>query len=202
MATEDRIGRELRRYQLAMRMVAHEARTQTICDFTGLTRERTKTLRREWNVAPEARHRGPSPTSLAVFFRSSRIRSEASSLAVFCRILGVVSSVRIGDAARFLPSLDCGERLCDVFEAYRTHFPKSEVGFEQIVLLATALAQGDVLALGNCASCGGIILMDQLAVGRRLCSQCHRNSDPDPLSSASSGGGPEDLAETTEKGGE
>lgn len=202
MVTEDRIGRELRRYQLAMRMVAHEARTQTICDFTGLTRERTKTLRREWSVAPEARHRGPSPTSLALFFRSARIRSEASSLAVFCRILGVISSARIVDAARVLPSLDCGERLCEVFEAYRTYFPKSEISFEQIVLLATALAQGDVLALGNCASCGGIILMDQLAVGRKLCSHCHRNSDPDPLGSASSGGGPEDVDETTEKGSE
>jgi hypothetical protein len=185
-----------------MRMVAHEARTQTICDFTGLTRERTKTLRREWNVGPEARHRGPSPTSLALFFRSARIRSEASSLAVFCRVLGVISSARIVDAARVLPGLDCGERLCEVFEAYRTYFPKSEISFEQIVLLATALAQGDVLALGNCANCGGIILIDQLAVGRKVCSECHRNSDADPLDSASTGAGPGDVAETTEKGGE
>lgn len=89
-AMQDRIGRERRRYQLAMRMVAHQARTQTICDFTGLTRERTKTLRREWNVSSDERRRGPSPTSLSVFFRSSRWRSEASSIAVFCRVLDAV----------------------------------------------------------------------------------------------------------------
>ena len=39
---EDRIGRELRRNQLATRMVSHKARTQTICDYTGLARERIK----------------------------------------------------------------------------------------------------------------------------------------------------------------
>jgi hypothetical protein len=48
---EDRIGRELRRNQLATRMVSHKAHTQTICDYTGLARERIKTLRRDWPVA-------------------------------------------------------------------------------------------------------------------------------------------------------
>jgi Flagellar transcriptional activator (FlhC) len=173
-AMQDRIGRELRRYQLAMRMVAHQARTQTICDFTGLTRERTKTLRREWNVSSDERRRGPSPTSLSVFFRSSRWRSEASSIAVFCRVLDAVPAERMPDAARRLPSLDRGERLCDVFEAYRTYFPKSAISFEQIVLLATALAQGEVVQLECCTSCSGTILVDRLAASPHQCSQCHK----------------------------
>ena len=72
---EDRIGRELRRDQLALRMIAHRARRQTICNFAGLTREKIKTLRREWHVKSEGRRRGPSPSLLSAFFRSARMRS-------------------------------------------------------------------------------------------------------------------------------
>jgi hypothetical protein len=169
---QDRIGRDLRRYQLAMRLVAHEARTGTICDWTGITRERLKTLRRDWGVPAESRHRGPSPTSLNVFFRSPRARSEASLLAMLCRIMGVVTSARLPDAARLLPNLDHGERLCDAFEAYRACVPESSMAFEQGVLLALALAQGETLDLGHCRNCEAVMLIDRLAVGARLCSYC------------------------------
>jgi hypothetical protein len=175
---EDRIGRELRRQQLATRMVSHRARTQTICDYTGLARERIKTLRREWNVASDQRHRGPSPSSVSVFFRSARVRSEASVLAVLCRLLGAVRSEPIPDAARCFPNLERGERLCDVYEAFRTFFPTSEVSFEQIVLLAVGMAQGDVLRLEQCRGCDAVILADRLAASQRLCSRCHREEAP------------------------
>lgn len=174
---EDRIGRDLRRYQLAIRLVTHEARTGTICDWTGLTRERLKTLRREWGIPTGTRHRGPSPTSVSVFFRSPRARSEASLLAMLCRMMGAVSSTRMPDAARMLPSLDRGERLCDAFEAFRVCLPESQVEFEQVVLLALALAQGDALELGHCKNCDAIILIDRLAVGGSICSFCHRDAD-------------------------
>jgi hypothetical protein len=173
---DDRIGRDLRRYQLAMRLVAHEARTGTICDWTGLTRERLKTLRREWGIPMETRHRGPSPTSVSVFFRSPRVRSEASLLAMLCRMMGAVSSTRMPDAARLLPSLDRGERLCDAFEAFRVCLPESPIEFEQVVLLALALAQGDALELGHCRNCDAVMLVDRLAVGARICSFCHRST--------------------------
>jgi hypothetical protein len=109
---EDRIRRDLRRYHLAMRLIAHQARTGTICDWTGLTREKLKTLRRDWGVPQEARHRGPSPSSLAPFFRSPRVRSEASSIAILCCALGAVPRGKVSNAARVLPNLDRGERLC------------------------------------------------------------------------------------------
>lgn len=192
----DRIGRDLRRYQLAMRLITHEARTGTICDWTGLTRERLKSLRREWGVPPESRHRGPSPTSLSVFFRSPRARSEASVIAMLCRMMGAVSSVRIPDAARFLPSLDRGERLCDAFEAFRAYVPESPIEFEQVVLLALALAQGDALELGRCKNCEGLILIDRLAVSRSVCSYCRRNAGEEALSTQAVSGA--DLASPAE----
>ncbi len=185
---EDRIGRDLRRYQLARRLIAHGARTQTIVDWTALTRQRLKTLRREWRVPPEERHRGPSPTALSVFFRSPRMRSEAASLSVLCRILGAVPSQRIPNAARHLPNLGGGERLCDVFEAYRTYFPSSEIGFEQLVLLALGLAQREAIELGNCKTCDGMILIDRLAVSRRICSHCQRIGGHEPSAAQSATG--------------
>jgi hypothetical protein len=173
----DRIGRELRRWQLAIRMLSHQARTQAICDFTGLARERIKTLRREWSVPKEDRHRGPAPSSLSPFFRSSRTRSEVSTLAVLCRVLEAVPAEPVADAARRYPTLDRGDSLCDVFEAFRTLFPRVELGFEQLVLLATTLAAGEVTKLERCGRCGASILVDGLAVSRDLCSACHAKDD-------------------------
>lgn len=199
---EDRIGRDLRRYQLAMRLVAHEARTGTICDWTGLTRERLKTLRREWGIPMETRHRGPSPTSVGVFFRSPRARSEASLLAMLCRMMGAVSSTPMPDAVRLLPSLDRGERLCDAFEAFRVCLPESPVEFEQVVLLALALAQGDALELGHCKNCDAIILIDRLAVGRNICSFCHLSVGQETSlgESAVAAAGLDDCAEESSAG--
>ncbi len=174
---EDRIGRELRRHQLALRMIAHRARRHTICNFAGLTREKIKTLRREWHVKSEGRRRGPSPTLLSAFFRSARMRSEASVIALFCRIHGAVPAENIVEAARYYPNLDRGERLCDVYEAYRTYFPESEVNFELIVLLAIGLAEPNSLDLRRCSTCPGIVVIDLLSVKNRDCSQCARTEE-------------------------
>ena len=173
---DDRIGRELRRHQLALRMIAHRARRRTICNFTGLTRERIKTLRREWQVTSKGRRRGPSPSSLSTFFRSARMRSEASVIAFFCKIQGAVPTEKIPRAVRYFPTLDRGERLCDVYEAYRTYFPESEVNFELIVLLAIGLAEPHALELKVCAGCPGVIVIDLLSVKYRHCSQCEQQN--------------------------
>jgi hypothetical protein len=171
---EDRIGRELRRHQLALRMIAHRARRQTICNFAGLTREKIKTLRREWQVDSSGRRRGPSPSLLAAFFRSARMRSEASVIALFCKIHGAVPTEKILEAARYYPNLERGERLCDVYEAYRTYFPESEVNFELIVLLALGMAEPHSLDLRRCGTCRCIVVIDLLSVKNRNCSECAR----------------------------
>ena len=171
---EDRIGRELRRHQLALRMIAHRARRQTICNFAGLTREKIKTLRREWHVKSEGRRRGPSPSLLSAFFRSARMRSEASVIGWFCKIHGAVPTEKIIEAARYYPNLDRGERLCDVYEAYRTYFPESAVNFELIVLLAIGMAEPNSLDLRRCSTCPCIVMIDLLSVKNRNCSQCAR----------------------------
>jgi hypothetical protein len=105
------------------------------------------------------------------------MRSEASVIALFCRIHGAVPAENIVEAARYYPNLDRGERLCDVYEAYRTYFPESEVNFELIVLLAIGLAEPNSLDLRRCSTCPGIVVIDLLSVKNRDCSQCARTEE-------------------------
>jgi hypothetical protein len=105
------------------------------------------------------------------------MRSEASVIALFCKIHGAVPAEKIVEAARYYPSLDRGERLCDVYEAYRTYFPESAVSFELIVLLAIGMAEPNSLELRRCGTCPGIVVVDLLSVKNRNCSQCVRTEE-------------------------
>jgi hypothetical protein len=117
------------------------------------------------------------------------MRSEASVIALFCRLHGAVPTERIVEAARFYPNLERGERLCDVYEAYRTYFPESEVNFELIVLLAIGLAEPNSLDLRRCSTCPSAVVIDLLSVKNRNCSQCARTEEKrrkDAISTAKS----------------
>jgi hypothetical protein len=175
--TEDPDERDLRRRQLAKRLVSHHARTQTIYAFTGYSRHRLATLRKRWLVSPEDRHRGPSPTSFSVFFRSPRARNVATAAAVICRILGATRPPR--DAKhRGVLDLDFGERICEVHEALQACFPDVALEFEQVMLLAIGLSRHESIALTSCVRCGIAVLADQLSLRRRTCGSCHRPTAP------------------------
>jgi hypothetical protein len=170
--TDDRFDRELRRRELARRLVSHQARTHTIFEMTALTRHQLATLRQRWRVMQETRHRGPSPKSFAAFFSSAHARSEAAALTTLCRVLGAAPIERRPGERTKLPGLEIGERLCETFELYRACFPRSAFEFEHLVLLARGLAQGNAIAVGNCTSCQGTILIDLFATRRNVCSHC------------------------------
>lgn len=175
---EDPDDRDLRRRQLAKRLVSHHARTQTIFAFTGFTRHRLATLRKRWGVPPEDRHRGPSPTSFSVFFRSPRSRDVATTAAVICRLLGATRPGLGTRPSRRALDLDFGEQLCEVHEALKACFPDVELEFEQILLLAIGLSKSEAISLTTCAKCGIALLSDQLSLRRRTCASCHRPTEP------------------------
>jgi len=170
--TDDRFDRDLRRRQLARRLISHKARTQTIFELTSLTRHQLATLRRRWLVTQETRLRGPSPKSFAVFFSSARARSEAAALATLCRVLGSAPRDRRASSGVKLSGLDVGERLCEIFEVYAACLQRPEFEFEHLALLARGLARGDAIAVGNCTICHGTILVDLFATRRLVCSHC------------------------------
>jgi hypothetical protein len=175
---EDPDDRDLRRRQLAKRLVSHHARTQTIYAFTGYTRHRLATMRRRWGVSPEERHRGPSPTSFSVFFRSPRARNVATAAAVICKLLGATRPAPDTRITRRSVDLDFGEQVCEVHEALQACFPEVALEFEQVMLLAIGLSQHGPIHLTSCVRCGIAVLAEQIALRRRTCAACHRPTSP------------------------
>lgn len=176
--SDDPDDRDLRRRQLAKRLVSHHARTQTIYQFTGYTRYRLATLRKRWRVSPTERHRGPCPTSLSVFFRSPRARSVATAAAVICKLLGAARPNVDARISRHALDLGFGEQLCEVHEALQACFPDVELEFEHVMLLAIGLSKHELIDLTTCVRCGIAILSDQLSLRRRTCASCHRPPEP------------------------
>ena len=175
---EDPDERDLRRRQLAKRLVSHNARTQTIYVFTGYSRHRLATLRKRWQVSPDERHRGPSPTSFSVFFRSPKARNVATAAAVMCKLLGATRPACGARKSHRLADLHFGEQICEVHEALQACFPNVRLEFEQVMLLAIGLSRHESIALTTCVRCGIAVLADQLSLRRRTCASCHRPPAP------------------------
>lgn len=170
--TDNRFDLELRKRELAKRLVAHNARTQTITGLTALTHHQLSALRQRWRVTQETRHRGPSPTSFSVLLSSMRTRTEASALTVLCRVLNAVPNSNRKSTRKASSTIEFGERLCDVFEIYSACLPHSKFQFEHLMLLAQGLAQADVISVGHCSICRAIVLRDLLVTQTSICSHC------------------------------
>ena len=169
----DGARRDSRRYQLALRLMAHQARTGTISAMTSLSRHQQEALRLRWGVTEDTRRRGPSPTSLGRFTHSPRARSEGAVLAVFCRIYGLLPLASlVGLSRRKLLTLEFGERLCDTYESYRGCFPWSKFEIEELLSFAIGIAANEVIGLGRCVSCSGTVIIDRLAPHRPSCAHC------------------------------
>lgn len=169
----DGARRDTRRYQLALRLMAHQARTGTISAITSLSRHQQEALRQRWGVTKDTRRRGPSPSSLGRFTHSPRARSEGAVLAVFCRIYGLLplASRAVGPRRKML-TLEFGERLCDTYESYRACFPWVTLKIEELLSFAIGIATNEVIGLGRCDSCSGTVIIDRLAPHRPTCAHC------------------------------
>jgi len=172
--SEDRYVRDLRRLNLARRFLRYEVRTQSICEWTGLTDLRVRTLYRAYDVSDDAaqRHRGPSPTRVQALLRSPILRCEASAIAVLGYLFGAIPLRATPNARRTLPGIEAGERVCKTFEVYRQLVPGSHFTMDQFILLTLSLAEGIEVELRHCAHCHGSLLLDKRPNERPLCSWC------------------------------
>jgi hypothetical protein len=178
--TDDRLGGYFRRYQLALRMMSHGARSQTVCAWSGLTRDQLVTQRQRWGFDPDERRRGPAPTALHVFFKSKRHRSEAALFASLCRIVGPIRARSGKVAADRLPNLENGELLCEALEAFREWRPEAELEFEHAVLLTSGVVQAENLTLGECSDCRAATLIDGSRKLYMNCGHCQRPAEKPP----------------------
>jgi len=171
-----RVNQYFRRRQLGLRMIAHGARSQTVQSWSGLTRDQLVTLRRRWITDMQDRRRGPSPSSFEVFFRSSRARERAALLGSLIRLVGGIPAKLGPRAARELPSLEAGERLCEAYDVLRTWDPLSDIDLEQAVLLAVGITAETTIRLDHCPHCQAAILVDKLGSSSSLCTFCRTKS--------------------------
>jgi len=162
-----------RQYRLAMRMIQLEARTSAVCAWTRFTEGRVRRLFRAYlrsaNRPKIARHRGQSPRDASVFFRTPQLRAEAGGLAAYYSLLGLLPSDPSQRAARALPTVPRGETLCNAFELYTMTVKSPRISFEHAILLLTALARGEEIALQPCRRCSALIIIDRLS---QLLDQC------------------------------
>jgi hypothetical protein len=174
--SDDRYRRERCALELALRFLRHEARTQTIRTWTGLSDDRIRKLYRSYMSEARRRlprHRGQSPHQVAYFTRSLRLQQETAVLASVLSLLGALPA-ESGASQPGLPALTRGELLCQAFEAYRLMLPGAQISFEHAVFLATALSRGDQLRLGGCSECGGLLVTERFPLRARRCQHCAR----------------------------
>jgi hypothetical protein len=181
--SDNRYSRDRLRLDLALRFMRHEARTHTIRKWTGLSDDRIRKLYRAYlNETPShvARHRGKSPGQACFFIRTPRVQQESAVLASLFCLLGVIPARLVVESELPVHGVARGERLCQAFEAYLMFVPASQISFEHAVLLVNELAKGDELRLGDCIICGGMVVVDGLALREIRCGRCsetaHRGS--------------------------
>lgn len=185
--TDDRYSRDRLRLELALRLISHEARTQTIRQWTGLSDDRIRKLFRSY-IRPGAgvrRHRGRSPRQVGLFLRSGLGGADAHALAAMLLLFGVLPSPtaaarRPGEARTALPSLVRGRLLCDAFETYRRVVPQARIGFEHAVSLAIALHEGGEIRLRWCSECDAVNITEHSTLRPPPCRACGAALDDTP----------------------
>jgi hypothetical protein len=173
--SDHRYSRERLCLDLALRFLRHEARTQTIRAWTGLTDDRIRNLYRSYmshGARFVPRHRGKSPHQIAYFTRSLRMQWETAQLASLFVLMHVVPAQSGVDVAVTQPGVLRGERLCYAFELYRATIATAQISFEHAVFLALALARGDQLRLGKCIGCGGLMVVERFPLREKCCQDC------------------------------
>jgi Flagellar transcriptional activator (FlhC) len=173
--SDNRYSRDRFRLDLAFRFIRHEARTQTIRAWTGLSDDRIRKLYRGYLNEPGfavSRPRGKSPQQSAFFTRSPRLKEESSFLASVCSLLGVLPRTGTSVSRQALANLSRGELLCQAFEVYHDLVADPHISFEHLVFLVCALAEGEELTLASCEGCGALTVDDRISFKARQCLHC------------------------------
>lgn len=175
--TDDRYSREWVKFDLAVRMIQHEARTCTIRSWTGLSDDRIRKLYRSYVQSDPGsgvrRHRGKPPSQIGYFLRNRETRRQAAVLAGLYARLGLLGRGRSGQAgARGAPTMHWSGLFCSAYEAYLGLGPGRRISFEHACYLLDALDRGAELGLHECPACGALMVADLLRVRARVCTFC------------------------------
>jgi hypothetical protein len=175
--SDDRYTRDRQKFDLALRLIHHEARTYTIRQWTGLSDDRIRKLYRSYVLEHDTRavlrHRGKSPRQAAFFFRNPELNFQAAQLASLFLMYGLVHGSTRGIEPHYrVGSLESGALLCHAYEAYVEMHKPAGISFEHAWFLLLALARRDEVGIARCATCGGVRVRDLLARHSLACGNC------------------------------
>jgi hypothetical protein len=186
--TDDRYAAERSQFELALRMIRHEARTRTIRECTGLSDDRIRKLYttyfRNAGSVDVRRRRGKSPRQITRFVKNPDNQLQATTLvSLFCGGLLVHIDASNNVSPRWpRPDVEFGHRLCRAYETYLLLHIDARLSFEWAWNLLQAISCNDELYLASCAGCRGRYVQDAYALDHKTCPACeiaeHRRRRP------------------------
>ncbi len=175
--TDDRYAGEMDKFELAIRMIRHEARTGTIRACTGFTEDRVRKLVNSYfrgSRGPTVkRRRGKSPRQIERFISNAPRQAEATLLGclyIYSGAARVDSKGRINSATS--DRVDIGQRLCQAYETYETLQENPRLSFEWAWNLYHALVESRELFFAHCAQCHSPYVQDRYALDYQRCPSC------------------------------
>jgi hypothetical protein len=176
--TDDRYAGEKSQFELALRMIHHEARTRTIRECTGLSDDRIRKLYttyfRNIDHGATRRHRGKSPRRVARFVKNPSNQLQATTLIALFSISYLLKIDELNHVTPCWPrpNVEYGHRVCRAFETYRLLHPDAKLTFEWAWNLLQTISHNDELYLASCASCSTIYVQDAYALDHKVCPSC------------------------------
>jgi hypothetical protein len=173
-ATDDRYRGEQAKFELAMRMIKHEARTGTIRYWTGINDDRIRKLYStyfKYGDLPVRRRRGRSPTRVAPLVRTPT-RALESGLFANLLLANGLFSIDNPPGPSLKGSVDLGHRFCECFETYDVLVPRGVLSFEWGWNLLMSIRRGEELGIARCEACSVCYVFDLLSLPRSACPAC------------------------------
>ena len=180
--TDDRYAGERSQFELALRMIRHEARTRTIKDCTGLSDDRIRKLYstyfRNSGISGVRRRRGKSPRQITRFVKNPAHQLQATTLvALYCvGLLLRISQDNSVHACWPRPDVEFGHRVCRAFETYLMLHDEPLLNFEWAWNLLRSICYNDELYLAICAACRASYVQDAYAIDTKTCPSCEIES--------------------------
>ncbi|MEM7500711.1 MAG: hypothetical protein AAF417_01655 [Pseudomonadota bacterium] len=176
--TDNRYAQERRQFELALRMIRHEARTRTIKACTGLSDDRIRKVYTTYFATAAdrqavKRRRGKSPQQVGRFVKNPQNQLQATTLvALFCAglLLRIDESGHV-HACWPRPDVEFGHRVCRAFETYLMLHDAATLSFEWAWNLLQAISKEE-LYLAACRGCAAAYVQDAYALDRGACPAC------------------------------
>jgi len=176
--TDNRYAGELSKFDLAMRMIQHEARTGTIKACTGFSEDRVRKIYSTYFKTSDGqqvrRKRGKSPSQITRFVSSSKRQSEATVLACLFLYFDLAALDQRGRISQnhSIDKTSMGQRLCQAYENYLLIQPNPRLSFEWAWNLYHCLIHNQELYLAWCDDCSSPYVQDTYALDYQRCPFC------------------------------